>query len=120
MHKIILDNVRVYTNHGCLTEEEMIGSDYRVDLEVLTDLGKSSQSDDLDDTVDYVYLNKVIKEEMAQRSKLLEHVAQRIIDRILKEQEMVQEITVRVSKINPPLGGDVEKVTIEMTQGRNN
>ncbi len=118
MHKIILDNVRVFTNHGCLEEEAMIGSDYRVDLEVLTDLAKSSQSDDLSDTVDYVYLNKVIKEEMAQRSKLLEHVAQRIINRILKEEEMVQQVTVSVSKINPPLGGDVERVTIQMTQSR--
>ncbi|SCY33463.1 dihydroneopterin aldolase [Nonlabens sp. Hel1_33_55] len=118
MHKIILNNVRVYTNHGCLTEEELIGSEYRVDLEVTTDLTKSSKTDDLSDTVDYVYLNKVIKEEMAVRSKLLEHVAQRIIDRVFVEEEMVQEIQVKVSKLNPPLGGDVEMVTIQMEQSR--
>jgi dihydroneopterin aldolase len=118
MHKIILENVRVYTNHGCLNEEELIGSEYRVDLEVLTDLTKSSQTDDLTDTVDYVYLNKVVMEEMAIRSKLLEQVAQRILTRIFKEEEMVQTATVQVSKINPPLGGDVEKVTIAMTQSR--
>lgn len=118
MHKIILDNVRVFTNHGCLTEEELIGSEYRVDLEVKTDLTKSSETDSLSDTVDYVYLNKVIKEEMAIRSKLLEHVAQRIIDRIFKEEELVQNIEVKVSKLNPPLGGDVEKVTIQMEQSR--
>ncbi|KQC32363.1 dihydroneopterin aldolase [Nonlabens sp. YIK11] len=118
MHKIILNNVRVYTNHGCLTEEELIGSEYRVDLEVTTDLTKSSQTDDLNDTVDYVYLNKVIKEEMAVRSKLLEHVAQRIIDRIFTDENMVKEIQVKVSKLNPPLGGDVEMVTIQMEQSR--
>ena len=118
MHKIILNNVRVYTNHGCLTEEELIGSEYRVDLEVTTDLTKSSKTDDLSDTVDYVYLNKVIKEEMAVRSKLLEHVAQRIIDRVFTDEEMVQEIQVKVSKLNPPLGGDVEVVTIQMEQSR--
>ncbi|PRP67756.1 dihydroneopterin aldolase [Nonlabens agnitus] len=118
MHKIILNNVRVYTNHGCLTEEELIGSEYRVDLEVTTDLTKSSQTDDLNDTVDYVYLNKVIKEEMAVRSKLLEHVAQRIINRIFTDENMVKEIQVKVSKLNPPLGGDVEMVTIQMEQSR--
>ena len=118
MHKIILNNVRVYTNHGCLTEEELIGSEYRVDLEVTTDLTKSSQTDNLSDTVDYVYLNKVIKEEMAVRSKLLEHVAQRIIDRVFADEEMVQKIQVKVSKLNPPLGGDVEMVTIQMEQSR--
>jgi len=118
MHKILLENVRVYTNHGCLIEEELIGSEYRVDLEVTTDLTKSSQTDDLNDTVDYVFLNKVIKQEMAVRSKLLEQVAQRILDRIFKEQVLVQQATVKVSKINPPLGGDVEKVTIQMSQSR--
>ncbi|WP_194851592.1 dihydroneopterin aldolase [Nonlabens antarcticus] len=118
MHKILLENVRVYTNHGCLNEEELIGSEYRVDLEVTTDLTKSSQTDDLNDTVDYVSLNRIIKEEMAIRSKLLEQVAQRILNRVFKEEEMVKEATVKVSKINPPLGGDVEKVTIQMTQKR--
>jgi len=118
MHKILLENVRVFTNHGCLTEEELIGSEYRVDLEVTTDLTKSSQTDDLNDTVDYVYLNKVIKEQMAIRSKLLEQVAQRILNRIFEDEPMVEEATVKVSKINPPLGGDVEKVTIQMTQKR--
>ncbi|WP_041495534.1 dihydroneopterin aldolase [Nonlabens marinus] len=118
MHRILLENVRVYTNHGCLDEEALIGSEYRVDLEVTTDLTKSSKTDDLKDTVDYVYLNKVIKEEMAIRSKLLEQVAQRILDRIFKEEEMVLEATVKVSKLNPPLGGDVEKVTIQMSQSR--
>jgi dihydroneopterin aldolase len=68
--------------------------------------------------VDYVFLNKVIKEEMAVRSKLLEQVAQRILNRVLQEEKMVQVATVKVSKINPPLGGDVEKVTIQMTQMR--
>ena len=58
-----------------------IGSDYRVDLEIKTDLRKSAQTDDLADTVDYVHLNKIVVEEMAIRSKLLEHVAQRIIVR---------------------------------------
>ena len=118
MHRILLENVRVYTNHGCLDEEALIGSEYRVDIEVTTDLTKSSKNDDLKDTVDYVYLNKVIKQEMATRSKLLEQVAQRILDRIFREENMVLKATVKVSKLNPPLGGDVEKVTIEMSQSR--
>lgn len=118
MHKIILKNVRVFTNHGCLHEEELIGSEYRVDLEVITDLTKSAKTDDLSDTVDYVSLNRIIKEEMAQRSKLLEQVAQRIIDRVLKEEQMVQQVEVQVAKINPPIGGDVESVVICMMQRR--
>ncbi|MGB5982541.1 MAG: dihydroneopterin aldolase [Nonlabens sp.] len=118
MHKILLNNVRVFTNHGCLTEEELIGSEYRVDLEVITDLAKSAQTDDLNDTVDYVSLNKILKEEMAIRSKLLEQVAQRILNRIFREESMVQSAEVKVAKINPPIGGDVESVVIVMRQDR--
>lgn len=115
---IRLKNIRVFTNHGCLVEEEKIGSDYRVDLEIEADLRKSSQTDELEDTVDYVHLNRIVKEEMAIRSKLLEHVAKRIIVRIFQEIPMVSRILVEVSKINPPIGGDVEQVTIEMEEFR--
>ncbi|ALM21079.1 dihydroneopterin aldolase [Nonlabens tegetincola] len=118
MHKIKLNNVRVFTNHGCLDEEERIGSDYRVDLEISADLTKSAQTDHLKDTVDYVSLNRIIKEEMAIRSKLLEQVAKRILDRIFKEEPLVQQATVQVAKINPPIGGDVESVIIEMSESR--
>lgn len=118
MHKILLENVRVFTNHGCLDEEAAIGSYYRVDLEVVANLSKSAQTDDLKDTVDYVSLNKIIVEEMAIRSKLLEQVAQRILDRIFKEESLVQTAEVKVAKINPPIGGDVASVVIVMRQDR--
>ena len=119
MGTIKLQNIRTFSFHGCLEEEGKIGSDYRVDLEIKTDLRKSSLSDDLNDTVDYVLLNKIVEEEMAIRSKLLEHVANRIIMRIFKEIPSVSRIILAVSKLNPPIGGDVEAVTIEMEEYRN-
>lgn len=117
---IKVENIRVFANHGCLQEETKIGSDYRVDLEVTADLKTSAASDELKDTVDYVFLNKVVREEMAKPSKLLETVAQRILNRFLNEDAMISEATVSVSKINPPIGGDVEMVTIKMSQQRKN
>ena len=108
MGTIKLQNIRTFSFHGCLEEEAKIGSDYRVDLEIKTDLRKSSMSDDLQDTVDYVLLNKIVVEEMAIRSKLLEHVAQRIVTRIFKEIPAVSRIVLAVSKLNTPIGGDVE------------
>jgi dihydroneopterin aldolase len=118
MNEIILDNVRVYAYHGCLVEEGQIGSDYRVDLKVTADLFKSASTDDLADTVDYVSLNRIIKEEMAIRSKLLEHVAQRILDRIIAEEPIVERAQIRVYKINPPIGGDVATVSVVMSKSR--
>ena len=115
---IRLKNIRVFTNHGCLIEEAKIGSEYRVDLEIKADLRKSADTDELADTVDYVHLNKIVIEEMAIRSKLLEHVAKRIIVRVFDELPMVSRILLEVSKINPPIGGDVQQVTIVMEEYR--
>jgi dihydroneopterin aldolase len=118
MGTIKLKNIRTYSYHGCLIEEGKIGSDYSVDLEIKTNLKHSSESDNLKDTVDYVHLNKIVIEEMAIRSNLLEHVTKRIIDRALAELLTVSKIKVSVSKINPPIGGDVEAVTVEMEEER--
>ena len=107
---IQVNNIKLYANHGCLEEEEKIGSEYRVDVEVKANLRKSSKTDDLMDTVDYVHLNHIVKEEMAIRSKLLEEVAQRILNRFFKELKMIKKATVSVAKINPPIGGNVEEV----------
>lgn len=116
---IKLKNIRTYSYHGCLVEESKIGSDYSVDLEIKTDLQKSALSDNLKDTVDYVHLNKIVEEEMAVRSQLLEHVAHRIMKRIFNEISIISAIKLDVSKLNPPIGGDVEAVTIEMEEQRN-
>jgi len=112
MGKIRLNNIRVHAWHGCLKEESIIGSDYRVDLEIFTDLSKPSQTDRLSDTVDYVHLNNIVKEEMDIKSKLLEHVSKRILNRIFMEIPTVLSAEISVSKINPPIGGDVESVAV--------
>ena len=119
MGTIKLKNIRTFSYHGCLIEEGKIGSDYSIDLEIRANLKQSAVSDNLMDTVDYVHLNKIVVEEMAIRSNLLEHVTKRIIDRAFSELETITKIKVAVSKINPPIGGDVEAVTIEMEEERN-
>tara|TARA_R110001592_G_scaffold68729_17_gene210797 strand:- start:1311 stop:1667 length:357 start_codon:yes stop_codon:yes gene_type:complete len=115
---IQVNNIKLYANHGCLDEEAKIGSEYRVDIEVKADLKRSSKTDELADTVDYVHLNHIVKEEMAIRSKLLEEVAQRILNRFFKELRMIQKAKVSVAKINPPIGGNVEEVVIILTKKR--
>ena len=118
MGVIKVENIRVYAYHGCLSEETVIGSDYRVDVSVEADLEKSSLSDALNDTVDYVTLNAIVVEEMSVPAKLLEAVAKRIVNRVFENCETVVWVSVSVSKINPPIGGDVEKVTIVLSETR--
>ena len=118
MGKIQVNNIKLYSYHGCLEEEAKIGSWYRVDVEVDGDLTKSSRTDDLSDTIDYVHLNHIVKEEMAVRSKLLEEVGQRILDRFFKEISMLEKARVSVAKINPPIGGNVAEVAVILDQSR--
>ena len=118
MGTIKISNIKIYAYHGCLVEEGKIGSDYRIDLSVKADLKKSADTDHLSDTVDYVHLNKIVKEEMAVRTKLLETVAAMILDRILLEIPLVNKAKIKVSKLNPPIGGNVEMVSIIMERIR--
>ena len=101
-----------------MVEEGKIGSDYRVDLKVWADLKKSAKTDQLSDTVDYVHLNRIVKEEMAIRTKLLETVASTTLDRIISELELVSKAEVKISKLNPPIGGNVEMVSVIMNRKR--
>ena len=118
MGRIHLNNIQLYAYHGCLVEEGKIGGDYRVDLAVTANLENPSKNDSLKETVDYVQLHQIVKEEMSIRSKLLEHVAKRILNRIFDEISLVENATVKVSKVNPPIGGNVEQVSVEMHQIR--
>jgi len=118
MGKVILKNIRIYAFHGCMEEEEKIGGDYILNLEVDAPMGVASRTDELEDAVDYVSLNAIVKEEMAVRSKLLEHVAQRIVDKIMGQFDEVESVEVSVAKQNPPIGGDMDEVCIRLKEER--
>lgn len=112
MHRIEVKDIRVYAHHGCLVEEERIGGNYVVDLFIDADLTKSFETDALADTIDYVRLNRIVAEEMAVRSKLIEHVAHRILVRIKESDPRVIRAGVKVRKLAPPINGDVGEVSV--------
>jgi len=113
MGVIRVKNIKLYANHGCMVEEGKIGSEYIVNVKLKTVLGASVLSDNLKDTVDYVAIYNIVKAEMSVRAKLLEVVVHKIIDRVLEEHPTVQMVRVRVAKKNPPIGGEVEEVSVE-------
>ena len=118
MSQILIENIKIYAYHGCLKEENIIGSDYLIDLKVDLDYSRASETDDLNYTVSYAEINKVIHEEMAIVSCLLEHVAQRIINRVLNDFIKIEKVKIKLSKVNPPMGGDVEKVSVIIKKSR--
>ncbi len=111
-HTIEVNGIQLYANHGCMQEEAKIGGHYTVDVEVTTDFTASFHSDSLEDTVDYVTINKIVTEEMKIRSKLIEHVGKRIVKRFQQEIKGIQSVKLKVTKHTPPINGDVKNVAI--------
>lgn len=111
-HVIEVNGIKLYAYHGCLEEEGKIGGNYTVDVSLETDFTQAAKDDTLSDTIDYVDINRIVKEEMAIRSKLIEHVGQRILDRIKDLFPNLKSVSVKVTKVCPPINGDVENVAI--------
>ena len=112
MAKILVEGIKIYAYHGCLKEESVIGGNYVVDVVLDADFSKPSKSDNLKDTLDYVTVHEIVKKEMAVPSKLIEHVANRILHKLKKEFPKVLSLEVKVTKLNPPIPGEVEKVSV--------
>ncbi len=113
-----VENLKIFAYHGCMAEEEVIGSDYVVNIKVSCMMSKKTFADDITKTVDYVDLARIAKREMAIRSKLLESVAKRISSSCLKEIPIIDDVFVSISKICPPINADVEAVTVEICETR--
>ena len=118
MGVILVDDIRCYAYHGCMEEEGVIGTEYSVDIELKTDLSVSAKSDLLTDTIDYVAVSRLVQEEMAIRSKLIEHVTQRILDRLMKDFPSVESYKVIVVKHAAPIDGEVKRVCVTLEAKR--
>lgn len=112
MHTIEVNGIKCYSHHGCLPEEEAIGGNYIVDVRMNTNFTLAAKNDDLSKTIDYVLINKIVVEEMAIPSKLIEHVGQRILQRIKNETKGLKKLRVKIIKLSPPINGDVDNVAI--------
>lgn len=106
--------MRFYAHHGCFEQERVIGTHFRVDVAFETDTSRAEVSDNIGDTVSYLDVYQVVKREMEIPSNLLEHVARRIGEGIRNGFPSVEAVRVKVSKLNPPLGGQMESVSVEV------
>lgn len=111
--KIILEDIKIYAHHGVLPEEAVIGNHFVVNVEVHSDLEKASQSDDLNDTINYAEINEIIHQEMEIRSELLEHVIARIINKIENQFPKITFIKIKLTKTSPPMCGEMKGVSVE-------
>ncbi len=103
-----------FAHHGLYEEEKIAGNHFYVDLSFETDLSKAAQTDHIQDTLDYQDAFQIVKGQMYIRSNLIEHIAQRILDALYKEIKGISNVTVKVSKKNPPVGGKIDKVSVTL------
>lgn len=116
MGVIKIEDMEFYAFHGHYREEQIVGSHFVVDVVIVTDTDRAGESDDLADTLNYQAAYLVVKREMEKASNLLEHIATRILDALYSELTGINKATVKVSKLNPVMGGRIGRVSVEISK----
>lgn len=111
---IFLDNVRFYAYHGVTPQETAVGNEFTISLKLQVDISRAMESDDLADTVNYAAVYEALRAEMSIPSRLLEHVAGRLVQRLFHDFPPVTSIRLRLSKRNPPFGADLDGAGVEV------
>lgn len=112
---IEIEGMKFYAFHGHFEAEQIVGNEFIVDLRLETDCNKAAISDNLVDALNYQVVYEIVKREMAQPSKLLENIAKRILDSLKFQFTSIINVSVKISKINPPMGGEIEKVSVTLS-----
>ena len=116
MGQIQIEGMEFYSFHGHFKEEQIVGNKFVVDLTIETDMEKPIESDNLKDALNYQRAYEIVKLQMEQKSHLLEHIAGRIIESLYAEMEGIKKATVKVSKMNPPIGGKIKSVSVVLSR----
>ena len=112
MGLITVEGIRVFAYHGHLPEEAVLGGHFIVNVWVTADTCEVEKTDDLNDTVDYVKIIEVVKEQMAIRADMIEVPAKRIVDVILSLNNKVQKVKVELEKSQPPIAAEFDKISV--------
>ena len=114
MSVISIEGMEFFAYHGCFKEEKIIGTKFRIDLFLTVDTTKAEQTDNLKDTVNYQSVYGLVKKEMETKSNLLEHVGRRVLTTIKEQFPEVEQARLKIRKLNPPLGGKMDFVSLEL------
>ena len=117
MGLISVEGIRVFAYHGHLPEEAVLGGHFVVNVWAEADTSEVEKTDDLNDTVDYVKIIEIVKQQMAIRADMIEVPAKRIVDAILPLNK-VHKVTVEVEKVLPPIDAAFDKISVN-TEGKN-
>lgn len=111
---IYLDDLRFHAFHGVMPQERLTGNDYTIDIKIGYDVSLAMVSDNVDDTLNYAEVYKIVDQEMGVPSQLLERVAYRICDRLSRKFTSITSINIKLTKLNPPFGADCKGAGVEL------
>jgi dihydroneopterin aldolase len=112
MAKVLLEDMQFFAYHGHYPEEKVVGNRFILNLSFEYNSEKSQKSDELKDAVNYQTAYAIVKEEMKTPSHLLEHLGKRILDALKKQLSEAYDFELKISKMNPPMGGEMRCVSV--------
>lgn len=113
---VSLEGMEFHAFHGFYDFEREQGNDFVVDVHITTDFDKAAKTDDLEGTVNYETIYEIVSSEMQEPTRLLERLAQRMIDRMFAEFTLAQAIEIKIAKKNPPIEGNIKQSKITMVR----
>ena len=116
MGLIEIEGMKFYAFHGHFESEQIVGNEFEVNLKIETNCKKAAISDNLIDALNYQSAYNIVKKEMEKPSHLLENVAQRILNALYANFTSIEKTEIKISKLNPPMGGEIEKVSVTLSQ----
>lgn len=116
MGLIEIEGMQFYAFHGHYESEQKVGNEFRIDLKIETDCNRAAISDNLKDALNYQATYEIVKKEMIEPSHLLENVAKRILDSLYSNFTSIIKAEIKISKMNPPMGGEIEKVSVTLSR----
>ncbi len=112
MGVIEIEGMKFYAYHGHFKSEQIVGNYFEVNIRIETDCSKAAASDNLEDALNYQSVYETVKEVMQIKSALLENVASRILDALYKQFDGIEKTRIKISKLNPPMGGEIDRVSV--------
>ena len=115
---IFVNDIQLHAYHGVMPQEQLTGNDYLVSVSAQYPIDKAIITDDVQHTLNYAMVYDIVKEEMGISSKLVEHVAGRIAQHLMKQFADISAVRVRVTKLNPPMGAQCAGAGVEIEMAR--
>ena len=116
---IRLNNIRIKGKHGYYQAERDLGQTFEVDVEIHLDLEPALKSDQLEDSIDFEEVYRLVVAEFSgNKSWLIESVAGKIVGNILQRYPIAESVTVRIRKPQIPIDGILDNAEIEISRSR--